>query len=270
MAKPLTQHKSVDEPRDPRAAAMEQSRESQILGGLEIAEISGSTKNVSKTVKKDVEQFHSLQSKLERLETLKADVQREVESAGTVAEKANKDINDSRESIDRALGEMGQLISAVDSLGHRISEVKGALDTVGTITQTIDKIARQTNLLALNATIEAARAGEAGKGFAVVASEVKQLANSTSKATAQIDDALANIKSGFARLTVEAQGTASTAQKVQAQAGSFTDLLETVGKAMKTINGTTQRIDGCVGNVGQACEDFSGIFREMSQNLTAS
>ena len=258
---------------------MEQSRESQILGelgsqlsgfGLEIAEISGSTKSVSETVKKDVEQFHSLQSKLERLEALKADVQREVESAGTVAEKANKDINDSRESIDKALGEMGQLISAVDSLGHRISEVKGALDTVGTITQTIDKIARQTNLLALNATIEAARAGEAGKGFAVVASEVKQLANSTSKATAQIDDALANIKSGFARLTLEAHGTASTAQKVQAQAGSFTDLLETVGKAMKTINGTTQRIDGCVGNVGQACEDFSGIFREMSQNLTAS
>src|SRR5215216_6487660 len=261
------------------SASQHESRESKVLGelanqlsgfGLEIAEISRSTKGVSDIVNKDVGSFRGLQSKLERLQALKADIQCEVEAASAVTQRAINDISESRRTVEKALNEIGQLISGVNSLAQRMNEVEGALNAIGTITQTIDKIARQTNLLALNATIEAARAGETGKGFAVVASEVKQLANSTSKATAQIDDALANIKSGFARLTVEAQGTASTAQKVQAQAGSFTDLLETVGKAMKTINGTTQRIDGCVGNVGQACEDFSGIFREMSQNLTAS
>src|SRR5207253_837212 len=113
-------------------------------------------------------------------------------------------------------------------LEQRMNEVKGSLNAIGSITETIDKIARQTNLLALNATIEAARAGEAGKGFAVVASEVKQLANSTSRATAEIDTALENIKSGFARLTVEAHDTASTAQRVHKQAGSVTIFLEMV------------------------------------------
>jgi methyl-accepting chemotaxis protein len=288
MAEPATQnklgvdkpHKSgVDKSRDPHAAAVEQSQESKILGelgaqlsgfGLEIAEISGSTKNISEIVKTDVEYFRGLRSKLERLEALKTDVQREVENAGAVTQKATNDIDASRGAVDKALSEMSQLISAVESLGQRMNEVAVTLDTVGTITGTIGKIARQTNLLALNATIEAARAGEAGKGFAIVASEVKQLANSTSKATAEIDATLGKIKSGFARLTVEARGTASTAQRVQMQAGSFTDLLEMIGEAMKTIDGTTHRIDGRVGDVGHACEDFSNIFREMSHSLAVS
>jgi methyl-accepting chemotaxis protein len=280
MAAASAQHEPrADEPRTPHAASGEEGRESGILRGLgtrlsgfglEIAEISRSTNSVSQVVNKDVESFNGLRSKLERLEALKADVQCEVESANATTQKATSDISESRRTAEKALDEMSRLISAVGSLEQRMNEVKASLEAIGTITETIDKIARQTNLLALNATIEAARAGEAGRGFAVVASEVKQLANSTSRATAEIDTALENIKSGFARLTGEAQDTASTAQRVHQQAGSFTTFLEMVGGAMKTIEGTTQRIDGCVGNVGHACEEFSQIFREMSQSLRTS
>jgi methyl-accepting chemotaxis protein len=260
-------------------AAQEQSRESRILGelgtqlsgfGLQIAEISRSTRSVSEVVKKDVDYFRGLQSKLERLQALKADVQSEVQAAGAVTQKATDDIGESRRTIEKALAEIGQLISGVNALEQRMTEVESALNAIGTITQTIDTIARHTNLLALNAAIEAARAGEAGRGFAVVASEVKQLAGSTSRATAEIESTLENIKSGFARLSTQAHDAASTAQQVQTQAGSFTGLLEIVGEAVKTIDGKTQRIDGCVGNVHQACDDFSQIFSEMQRNLVAS
>lgn len=71
-----------------------------------------------------------------------------------------------------AVDEIERLAIAASEIGQVIDLIKG--------------ISNQTNLLALNATIEAARAGDVGKGFAVVANEVKELAKSTTNATAGI------------------------------------------------------------------------------------
>lgn len=80
-----------------------------------------------------------------------------------------------------------------DEASARMAALNKAAEKVGAITSLISAIASQTNLLALNATIEAAHAGEAGHGFAVVANEVKQLAQQTADATAEIDSQIADI-----------------------------------------------------------------------------
>ena len=64
-------------------------------------------------------------------------------------------------------------------MGKRASEISSIVDT-------INLIAERTNLLSLNASIEAARAGDAGRGFAVVAEEIRNLADRSAKATADI------------------------------------------------------------------------------------
>ncbi len=238
--------------------------------GLEMACIARSTNDVSEVVKQDVQQFRDLITKLEYLEALKSDVQQEVNSADEVTKQANSDIDQSRTTSQEALEEMNNLIAGVDRIETRMEEVQSAIESISAITNTIEAIARQTNLLALNATIEAARAGEAGKGFSVVASEVKELANNTSEATAEIDTALENIKTGFSHLSDETGKTATTAGKVQEQAGSFTTLLDTVSEAMQSIGTSTHRIDERVGDVGKACGEFSTIFGMMSDSLTFS
>ncbi|GKU81278.1 methyl-accepting chemotaxis protein [Niallia sp. NCCP-28] len=76
----------------------------------------------------------------------------------------------------------------VREMAATIGQVKAQSMSIENIIFSIRKLADQIKLVALNASIEAARAGENGKGFAVVAAEVGTLANSSKKATEEINE----------------------------------------------------------------------------------
>jgi GAF domain-containing protein len=106
---------------------------------------------------------------------------------------------------------------------------------IGDVVKVITAIAGQTNLLALNATIEAARAGEAGRGFAVVASEVKDLAQSTARAT---------------------QDVASLIAAIQTDAGNVVDSLGAIGRIVGQINETQTMISSVLTEQAAVTKDI--------------
>ncbi len=104
-------------------------------------------------------------------------------SIGEIAQNASEAARVAASATDLAQ----QTTDSVDQLGRSSAEITDVI-------QLIRAVAEQTNLLALNATIEAARAGEAGRGFAVVAGEVKDLAQQTQSATADITNRITRIQ----------------------------------------------------------------------------
>jgi putative methionine-R-sulfoxide reductase with GAF domain len=108
---------------------------------------------------------------------------------------------------------------------------------IGNVVKVITSIAEQTNLLALNATIEAARAGELGKGFAVVAGEVKELAQSTARATEDVGDLVTAI---------------------QTDAGTVVEALAGIGQIVDRINETQVMISGVLTEQAAVTRDIVG------------
>src|SRR3546814_18464001 len=92
----------------------------------------------------------------------------------------------SHAGCERAMDSVNGMIDLVVGRDHRLNALGEALGLVGTLSGTIDALARQTDYLALNATIEAARAGEAGRGFRVAAGEAKKIAQDTRALTSDI------------------------------------------------------------------------------------
>lgn len=118
-------------------------------------------------------------------------------SAGLAAQKAGDSAQASlqgREVVASSRQSISELAQEVETTAIVIARLEEDSREVGSVLTIIRDIADQTNLLALNAAIEAARAGEAGRGFAVVADEVRKLSQSTSSATTEIDQIMANLR----------------------------------------------------------------------------
>ena len=160
----------------------------------------------------------------------------------TSTERAHEATQMVRETKDSA-GKSGDIVrNAIDAMGR----IEQSSQKISQIISVIDEIAFQTNLLALNAGVEAARAGEAGRGFAVVAQEVRELAQRSANAAKEIKT-LINTSAG------EVKGGVS--------------LVLSTGEALKEIEALVNRVNEHVTSIARAAQEQSLALVEINTSV---
>ncbi|CAB4584904.1 MAG: hypothetical protein F2534_17175 [Actinobacteria bacterium] len=176
-----------------------------------------------------------------------------------------------------------EALTVAAQTGDIVSRLGVSSAEISTVVGVISSIAEQTNLLALNATIEAARAGELGKGFAVVANEVKELANSTAKATGDIQQKVEAIQSQTREAVVAIEGIAHVisqitdgqvriAAAVEQQSATSVDIGRSVDEAARGSAEIADAIQGVArgaNDVASGANDTERAAQELAR-LAAS
>jgi methyl-accepting chemotaxis protein len=210
------------------------------------------------------------------IEEIKGIARRTTQEATLLAQESQMALQVARQgtqTVEETVRGMEQIRQKVESISQTILALSEQTQAISLINTSVAEIADQSNMLALNAAIEAARAGEQGKSFAVVAQQVRDLAERSKAATAQVKDILTQIQ----RVTHEAvmvteEGTKSVEAEVQL-----------VNKTGKTIHQVSSEVEnGAQGNVqiaSAAQQQMTGVdqvaqamqaMKQASQQTLAS
>jgi len=143
-------------------------------------------------------------------------------------------------SVEEAIEGMHRVRDKLEAIAQSVLKVGEQNHAIGDIITTVSALAEQSHLLAINAAIEAAKAGNAGKGFAVVAQEVRNLAEQSKRATAQIHTILNDTQKAVnVAVLVTEQGTRAAELGVQQslQAGdSIKALSKSITESAQTMS----------------------------------
>jgi methyl-accepting chemotaxis protein len=228
------------------------------------------------------------------IDEVKNIVEQSYSKAQAVAEQAQRTRTISQAGEEAVTG----TVTAMSDIRERVAGIAGNIlalseqtQQIGEIITTVNEIASQSNLLALNASVEAARAGEHGKGFAVVAAEVRNLAEQSKEATAQIKSILNEIQratnaavmateegskgvdggvqqtrqSGetIRQLAASISDSARAAQQIVASAQQQTTGVEQILLAMHNINQATVQSLDSTRQTEKAAQDLSSLAKQM-------
>jgi methyl-accepting chemotaxis protein len=235
------------------------------------------------------EQSAAISQTTTTVDEVKAIADQSVARAQEVADAAQRTVevsNTGQQAVQDTVESMAHIKARVEGIAENILALSEQTQQIGAIIATVNDIAAQSNMLALNAAVEAARAGEQGKGFAVVAAEVRNLAEQSKQATAQVKAILEDIQRATnATVMATEEGTKGVEGGVRLAARTGEVIRELAGvigesaqSAMQMVAGGRQQVSGieqiaqAMGNINQATVQSLSSTRQAektAQDLNA-
>jgi len=172
------------------------------------------------------------------------------DEARMLSQKAVERLMWGSDLIRSSLGQIGDLLSLVDTLGQHVTDFAAAMEQVRRTSQDIERIADTTNILAFNAMIEARRAGDAGKTFTVVADEVKSLANETRRATEEIGRTIDTLGSEAEQVISRIQAGSAASDEAKTSVAGIEHTLSAVIQLVEEVDRQNALIARTSGGIG--------------------
>jgi len=211
------------------------------------------------------------------VDEMKQTVQLSSQKAKHVSDTAQKAVvvsQTGRKSVEDVIEGMNLIQQQMESIAQSIVRLSEQSQAIGEIVATVKDLAEQSNLLAVNAAIEANKAGEHGRGFSVVAQEVRNLAEQSKRATAQIRSLLGDIQKGtnIAVLATE-QGAKAVENGVRQsrEAGeAILQLAESIGENASAANQIAVSAQQQMVGMDQLAMATANIRETTSQNMEST
>ena len=220
----------------------------------EIEDVSATTEELAASMEETAASADQINMMSQEIEIAAKGIATRAQDGAEEAEEIHRRASETKD----AAGENRQKVT------NMLQEIRGGLETaleeakvvdqIGVLAESILNITGQTNLLALNASIEAARAGEAGKGFAVVADEIRNLAEQSQDAVANIQSVTDSVSKAMTNLSVDANKLLSFVDTEVV--GSF-DMFEQMADAYNND----------AANVNDLVADFSATSEELLASI---
>jgi methyl-accepting chemotaxis protein len=165
---------------------------------------------------------------------------------------------------------MEEIRARVDGIAQGILTFSERTRQIGAITDTVNELADRSRLLALNAGIEAARAGEHGRGFSVVAEHVRELAEQSRAATAQVETILVDIREATNAAVVASEEGTRVVDRGLALTSRAGEGISSLADTIREASSAAEQIAGSAHQQSVGMDEIAGAMSDIDRGTGQS